>query len=410
MRRTADVLVVGGGPAGSAVAILLARAGLKVCLLEKSHFPREKPCGEYVSPGCLSILDRLGLLLAFEDLGPQPIRGMRIEAPGGTVLMGVYPGNGTASHGYSLPRYRFDALLFDAARKAGVECHEGWRVVDLIRAGGGVAGVVADSEGRSRSFTASVTIGADGRNSVVARRLKLFAWHSSHRKVALLRRFQVPVDVGDVGEVYLGTTGYSILNPQGRGVLNVGVVVDQQDLPLHQAWERVLCDLLAAYPRVRGVLEGARPLSAIRVLGPLACRTTRVAGDGFLLVGDAAGYYDPMTGEGVYQALRGAELAAKTVAEALSNGGSTAKALGRYAVRYRREFAPKDRVCHLLQHIVCRPHLCDLLIRRLNDRPTHAEELMGVVGDLLAPGRLLNPAFWLRLLFRPAIDEPIRRA
>jgi flavin-dependent dehydrogenase len=392
------------------VAILLARAGLKVCLLEKSHFPREKPCGEYVSPGCLSILDRLGLLSAFEALGPQPIRGMRIVTPGGTVLTGVYPGNGTASHGYSLPRYRFDALLFDAARKAGVECHEGWRVVDLIRAGGGVAGVVADSEGRSRSFTASVTIGADGRNSVVARRLKLFAWHSSHRKVALLRRFQVPVDVGDVGEVYLGTTGYSILNPQGRGVLNVGVVVDQQDLPLHQAWERVLCDLLAAYPRVQGVLEGARPLNAIRVLGPLACRTTRVAGDGFLLVGDAAGYYDPMTGEGVYQALRGAELAAKTVAEALSNGGPTAKALGRYAVRYRREFAPKDRVCHLLQHIVCRPHLCDLLIRRLNDRPTHAEELMGVVGDLLAPGRLLNPAFWLRLLFRPAIDEPIRRA
>jgi flavin-dependent dehydrogenase len=255
-----------------------------------------------------------------------------------------------------------------------------------------------------------VTIGADGRNSVVARRLKLFAWHSSHRKVALLRRFQVSVDVGDVGEVYLGTTGYSILNPQGRGVLNVGVVVDQQDLPLHQAWERVLCDLLAAYPRVRGVLEGARPLNAIRVLGPLACRTTRVAGDGFLLVGDAAGYYDPMTGEGVYQALRGAELAAKTVAEALSNGGPTAKALGRYAVHHRREFAPKDRVCHLLQHIVCRPHLCDLLIRRLNDRPTHAEELMGVVGDLLAPGRLLNPAFWFRLLFRPAIDEPIRRA
>jgi flavin-dependent dehydrogenase len=116
-----------------------------------------------------------------------------------------------------------------------------------------------------------------------------------------------------------------------------------------------------------------------------------------------------MTGEGVYQALRGAELAAKTVVDALSNGGPTAGGLGRYAICYRREFAPKDRVCHLLQQIVCRPRLVDLFVRRLNDRPTAAQELMGVVGDLLAPRRLLRPAFWLRLLFGPAIDEPIGR-
>jgi flavin-dependent dehydrogenase len=214
----------------------------------------------------------------------------------------------------------------------------------------------------------------------------------------LLRRFQVPADRGDVGKVYLGKTGYCILNPQGRGVVNIGVVVDQQALPLHRPWERVWCDLLGAYAPVREVLQAARPLNAIRVLGPLACRARRVAGDGFLLVGDAASYYDPMTGEGVYQALRGAELAAQTVIDALSNGGPTARGLGRYTVCYRREFAPKDRVCRLLQQIVCRPRLCDLLVRRLDDRPIHAEELMGVIGDLLAPRRLLRPAFWLRLL------------
>lgn len=410
MRRTADVVVVGGGPAGSATAILLARAGLHVCLLEKGHYPREKPCGEYLSPGCVSLLQRLGVFSTFTAERPHPIRGMRIEADRGTVFTATYAGDGTGHHGYALPRYRLDPVLFDAARQAGVDCHEGSQVVDVMREGERVVGVVMESRGRPQVLRAAITIGADGRSSVVARRLKLFTWHPSHRKMALLQRFQAPEDRGDLGEVYLGRAGYCILNPEGAGVFNVGLVVDQRDLPLHRAWDGVFRELRADFPQVRGMVERARPLNALRVIGPLACRAKRVAGDGFLLVGDAAGYYDPMTGEGVYQALRGAELAAGTVVEALANGGPAGEALGRYAVCYRREFAPKDRVCQLLQQIVRRPGLCGLLVRRLNDRPTHAEELMGIVGDLLAARRLLRPGFWLRLLLRPAIDEPIRRA
>lgn len=398
MRRTADVLVVGGGPAGSAAAILLARAGLEVCLLEKGTFPREKPCGEYLSPGCIPLLSRLGVRPFLEAVRPHLIRGMRIEAPKGTVIMGTYPGNGARPHGYSLPRYRFDTLLFDAARRAGVLCLEGWRVVDLIREGPKVTGVIADSDGRVQSFTAPVTIGADGRNSVVARRLELFAWHPSHRKVALVQRFQVPRELGDLGEVYLGRAGYCILNPQGAGVVNVAVVVDQGDLPLHRAWEGVFRELLAAYPQVQPKLTGAYPVGPLWVRGPLACRSAQVAGEGFLLIGDAAWYYDPMTGEGIYQALRGAELAADITAEALREGDVTLQTLGGYAVAYHQEFAPKDRVCRLLQHIVRRPRLCEFLGRHLQGRREHLQELMGVVGDLLPAQRLLGPRFWTSLV------------
>ncbi len=403
MKRTADVVVVGGGPAGSAAAILLARAGLQVSLLEKGAFPREKACGEYLSPGCVPLLHRLGVMNALEACAPQAIRGMRIAGPRGTVVTGTYPGDGVPLHGYTIPRYCLDALLFEAARRTGATCLEGWRVVDLIREGRRVAGVVAASENGAQPFHASVTIGADGRNSVVARRLRLFARHPSHRKVALIQRFQTVEALGDLGEVYLGRRGYCILNPQGAGVVNVSVVVDQQDLPLHQPWEGVFRNLLHAYPQVQTKLNGARPLNPLWVLGPLASRAKRVAGKGFLLVGDAAGYYDPMTGEGIYQALRGAELAAGFVAETLQNPLPNFRTLRRYAVAYRKEFGPKNRVCQILQQVVSHPRVCEFVGRHLQGRREHVQELMGVVGDLLPPQRLLHPRFWVSLFSGKAL-------
>lgn len=398
MTRTADVLVVGGGPAGSAAAIFLARAGLQVCLLEKGTFPREKPCGEFLSPGCVPLLNRLGVLEALKAAGAQPIRGMRIEAPDGTVVTGTYPGDGRPPHGYAIPRYRFDALLVHAAREAGVTYLEGRRVVDVMQKGLRVIGVVAASEDGPQPFLAPLTIGADGRNSVVARRLKMFSRHPSHRKVALVQRFQAPAEFGDLGEVYLGRAGYCILNPQGAGRVNIGVVIDQRDLPLHRPWEGVFRELLHAYPKVQAKLNGARPINPLWVLGPLASRATRVAGNGFLLVGDAAGYYDPMTGEGIYQALRGAELAAGVAAEALRKRERSVGTLRPYAVAYRKEFAPKHRVCQMLQLIVSRPRLCEFVGQYLQGREKHVQELMGVVGDLLPPQRLLRPHFWTTLL------------
>jgi flavin-dependent dehydrogenase len=213
----------------------------------------------------------------------------------------------------------------------------------------------------------------------------------------LVQRFQVPAELGDLGEVYLGRAGYCILNPQRAGAVNVAVVADQKDLPLHRVWEGVFRDLLDAYPQVQAKLSGARPLNPLWVLGPLACRAKRVAGKGFLLVGDSAGYYDPMTGEGIYQALRGAELAAEIVTEVLRGGDAGFRTLRRYAVAYRKEFAPKSRVCQVLQQIVSHPRLCGVVSRRFQRRREHVQELIGVVGDLLPPQRLLRPRFWTSL-------------
>jgi menaquinone-9 beta-reductase len=168
----ADAVVVGAGPAGAATAILLARQGLAVVLLDRARFPRDKVCGEYLSPEGGRILERLGVLARVEASGARPLRGMRIVGPDGTQLVGDYPPDdarrGDRPRALAVRRRILDAALVERAREVGVSVREGVRAVDLLRDGARVAGVVAEPVGMGRragateAFPAPLVIAADG--------------------------------------------------------------------------------------------------------------------------------------------------------------------------------------------------------------------------------------------------------
>src|SRR5204862_2315563 len=139
-------------------------------------------------------------------------------------------------------------------------------------------------------------------------------------------------------------------------------------------------------------MAGAERVAPIEALGPLAYRVTPPRHGGVLLVGDAAGFYDPLTGEGVFSALRGAELASDVAAAALQAGDCSAERLGSYQRARRRVFAAKARFTHALQFVVARRSLANLTARVLVRRPGLVDLLLGVVGDYVPPGRLLHPA------------------
>src|SRR5262245_34530544 len=167
MREAREVVVVGAGPAGTAISILLRRLGHDVLLLDAARFPRDKVCGESVSPAAWPVLERLGAAAAVRGLRPQPIQGMRLTAPDGHSFSGAY-GGGTRL-GFALSRFDLDRVLVDSARAAGVEVREGVRVTDVVRHGARVAGVLCGEP--AAAVEARLVVGADGRNSVVARRL-----------------------------------------------------------------------------------------------------------------------------------------------------------------------------------------------------------------------------------------------
>jgi geranylgeranyl reductase family protein len=386
----ADVVVVGAGPAGAATAVLLAERGHAVTLLDKAAFPRPKICGEYLSPEAARVLDRLGVLKAVDAAGAQPLHGMRIIAPDGTVLDGAYPTGGRwrgyRDHALAVPREAFDRVLVERARALPVDVRERHRVTGLLREGDRVVGVQAEDEDGARvDVGARLVVGADGRASVVARALGLVRPHRLQR-LALVQYVSGIEGVHDRGEIYVDPPDYSILNPVAPGLVNLSLVVPLAHAkPYGGRMEAFFEARIKQLRHLPARLAGMRAEGPLRVMGPLAYRVREPRVAGVLLAGDAAGFYDPFTGEGLFTALRSAELLAEVAHPALTRDDVSAAALAPYAAARRRAFADKARVTRALQLVIAHRRLANAAAHFLHRRPALLSMLMGVIGDFIPP-------------------------
>ena len=388
-----DVVVVGAGPAGAATAILLAEHGLHVIVLDRGSLPRPKICGEYLSPEAARVLDRLGVLKAVDVAGAAAIHGMRITAPDGTAITGHYRDVGAwrpyRQHAMGVARETLDGALVERVRALPVDLREHARVVDLIVEQGVVTGVrFADRDARVHDVRARLVVGADGRASVVAERLGCRRPHAL-RRMALVTYVAGLESCRDLGEIFVDPPDYAILNPIAPDRVNLALVV-----PLAHAvrWSDRLDDFMAArvrqLPHLARRLAGATRVAPIRALGPLAHRVAPPKTGGVLLVGDAGGFYDPFTGEGVFTALRSAELAVATIVRALASGDVSARALAGYERARREVFSGKERVTQALQFLIRHRRLANFAVRALARRPAALDALLGIFGDYVPPRAL----------------------
>jgi len=392
-----EVLVVGAGPAGSATAAWLARAGHDVLLVESHAHPRPKACAEYASPRIAEELARLGLADEAWRADALPLQGMRVIRGEDAVDMGYHDAEGRR-HSWGLDRERFDASLAAHAVACGARLMERTTLDDAHWQGGqeGSGGRVVGATLRTSDGRWTVRsrwlIGADGARSRVAQRLSVERGVRMPRRLGLIAHYEAVPELADHGEMHVAPHWYVGLAPLAGNRLNVGMA-----LPFNgtkQSAEERFQAAIDGIPAVAARLRGVRRLTPIRGASPIGHRVASAAGQGWMLVGDAAGFIDPFTGEGIFRALRSARAAAEALAVGTDDG-----AAARYRAARREAFAAKDGLTWLVQGMLAAQPVMGYTVRRLAQRPQLAARLGSALGDLRPASDALSPVFLAQLLW-----------
>jgi flavin-dependent dehydrogenase len=341
-----DVAVIGGGPAGSTAAALLARRGHKVIALEKAHHPRFH-IGESLLPMNLPIFERLGVLDKVRALGVFK-RGADFEADNergyNTFEFARALGN-SPPHAYQVWRQDFDQMLFEHARHSGADTREGHEVLGVEPRGPRDARLEVRADGQSYGIQARYVVDASGRDALLSSRRKLRRKNDRHQSAAIFAHFRgaeprTGEDAGNIS-IYRFEHGWMWMIPLPGGIMSVGAVCRPDYLKQRRGrTQEFLLETLKRSAALWRRLEHAELIgSEVRITGNYSYDSTRMGGPGWVLIGDAFAFLDPVFSSGVYLAMSGAEQAAEVVDTALREPSREAALLRKLEKRQRAGMA-----------------------------------------------------------------------
>ncbi len=398
----ADVLIVGAGPGGSSLAALLAARGLDVLLLDRATFPRDKTCGDGLTPRAIPVLDRLGVLPELQAAGYQRILGAELHPAGGDPWRLTFADHpvGLPPYGLVVPRYELDNLLLENALAKGARFLPGFHATAPVRdeRSGSVAGVSGELDGKAAVRRARVTVLAVGANIGLLKGFGLL--QKMPPGINAIRGYYSGVtNLGPYFEFYFEpelSPGYAWVFPLADGRANIGLgVLDRGREDGARNLRKLLNDFVARSLR----LQGAAPTGPTKGF-PLRIDFPNLqpGGNGFALIGEALGLVNPVTGEGIDLALESAELAAPVIALALERGAVTRHSLAPYERALGEHYAGFFRGVKVLLRLATSPRAIRVLARQAQKKPRLARLIAGINLGVASPWQAFSPLTWWDIL------------
>ncbi|HEY0722400.1 MAG TPA: NAD(P)/FAD-dependent oxidoreductase [Pyrinomonadaceae bacterium] len=360
LSNTFDVIIAGGGPAGSSAAIRLARNGIRVLLAEQKKFPRAKLCGEFISPECERHFENLGVADAIKISNPTPITETVFYSARGhhVTIPSSWFGRPAA---LGLSRAVMDHVLLQRARECGVTVLEGTTITEPILDGQDVRGVKLKTNNHDEEYFAPLTLDATGRAHILTRKLQTGEPKSKAKLIAFKVHLRNTRVAPNACEIYFYPEGYGGLSSVENDISNLCFIISAEQVKRHHSNpELVVRDMVMKNQRAAYTLEHAQPESEwLSASWERFGRQQPSPANGLLAIGDSAAFIDPFTGSGMLMAFESGELAAEVIVRHRDKL-ATRELCANYAAEYAQKFDSRLRICGWLRRLAFRPRLAGL--------------------------------------------------